>query len=507
MLENVTSVPSIWPALSFLIPAILAPFAWLLGRVRQTFAEVIAVIGAVAAFICVLNMVPYAVNGAVLSCWGQELRVDALSCLVVGLISLVGVITAVYSIRYMRHQQIFSPSGTNITARRIPIYYGLFLFFIATMMWGATTNNIIMLYVAVEATTIASGLLVAFMWDKRALEAGYKYLMLLTVSITFALFGAVLLYSSAASLLGGSESGVNAMLITEIRGIATYIPPGVAIFITALFIIGFGTKAGIAPFHPWLPDAHAEAPSPISALLSGVMIKMAVYALARTLSIFFPLFSALSLFIVILGCFTMLLGITMALVQNDIKRMLAYSSVSQMGYVLMGIGFWTQLGVYGGLFHIVTHAFAKALLFLAAGIIVYQTSARRLSDLGGLAAKMPLTAILFFIGALSIAGLPPFGGFMSKLTIFMAGAQKHEWWAAGIGIFTSLLTLIVLLRAGYMIFWGEPRKEEVFAKAKEAPGALLVPAGILSVGCLLLGVWPNALYPWLQHAVRSLMGA
>jgi hydrogenase-4 component F len=411
-----------------------------------------------------------------------------------------------YALKYMRHQRVFNFAGEDITARRMPIFYGLFTFFIATMLWGASTNNIIMLYVAVEATTIASGMLVAFLWDKRALEAGYKYLMLLTVGITFALFGCVLLYSASTRFFPPASAGVDAMLISKLRGIAPLLPHSVMIFVASLFIIGFGTKAGIAPFHPWLPDAHSEAPSPVSALLSGVMIKMAAYAMARTLAIFFPAFSALGLFIVILGAFTMLLGIAMALAQDDLKRLLAYSSVSQMGYVIMGIGIWTQMGVYGGLFHLVNHALAKSLLFLAVGMVIYRTSARKFEDLGGLAAKMPATAVLFFVGAFAISGLPPFNGFMSKLTIFLAGAQAGMWWASAIGIFASLLTLIALVRAGVRIFWGEPKNAEVFARAEESPAALLAPASILAFGCLLLGVWPQVLFPLLHRAVMSLMG-
>ena len=146
------------------------------------------------------------------------------------------------------------------------------------MLWGCVTNNVVMLYVAIEATTLTSGLLVAFYWDRRALEAGYKYLMLLTIGITFALFGCVLVYAAAAATK--QLSGGNALLISEVRTVVHFIPGGTAAFAIAFLVIGFGTKAGIAPFHPWLPDAHAEAPTPISVLLSGVMIKMALYAMA-----------------------------------------------------------------------------------------------------------------------------------------------------------------------------------------------------------------------------------
>jgi hydrogenase-4 component F len=497
-------VPSDLTQLVFLIPAAAGVLAWALGKQRRALAEVFALAGAAGAFAVSTAIVARVVRGEILIGWGQELRVDSLSALLVLLISAVGLAAAVFSPRYMRHRRLLDRRGEDVTDARLPSFYGLLSFFLATMLWGCVTNNIIMLYVAVEATTVASGLLVAFYWDRRSLEAGYKYLMLLTVGITFALFACVLLYASATRYL----PGVNAMLISELRGIAALIPRSVVVVAVAFFVIGFGTKAGIAPFHPWLPDAHAEAPSPVSALLSGVMLKMAAYALARTVTIFFPSYPVLTVFIVVLGAFTMLLGGIMALVQDDLKRLLAYSSVSQMGYVIMGLGFGTYLGVYGGLFHLVTHAAGKALLFLSVGAVVYGTSARGMSELGGLGRRMPITAVCFFIGAFSLSGLPPFAGFMSKLTIFLAGAERGMWAAVGIGIFTSLLTLVVVFRAGQAVFWGKPRSEQAAAPSvREAPSSLWIAMAALAAVTILLGVYPQLAYPLLNRAALAVAGA
>ncbi|NIM05072.1 MAG: oxidoreductase [Armatimonadetes bacterium] len=495
-----STVSSVLPALVFLFPAAAGLLAWSLGKIRAALAETLAVLGAIGALVFALAMVPPVLAGHALTCWGVELRVDGLGCLATVLLSALGLTAGIFSIRYMHHRRFFDASGADITHRRLPAFYGLFLFCLAAILWGTTTNNIIMLYVAVEATTIASGLLVAFWWDRRALEASYKYLMLLTVGITFALFGCVLLYSASTNYL----SGVNALLMSKISTIADQLPRSIVVFVTALFIIGFGTKAGVAPFHPWLPDAYAESPSPISALLSGVKAKMAAYALARTLAIFFPAYGALGLFIVILAAFTMLLGGLMALAQQDVKRLLAYSSVSQMGYILMGLGFWSYLGAYGALFHIINHALCKALLFLAIGAVIYRTAGRNFDQLGGLGAKMPATAVCFFIGAFAISGLPPFNGFVSKLTIFLAGAQAGMWWAAAIAIFTSLLTMVAVVKAGYLIFWAKPKDEAILERAKEAPASMLVPVAALSFGCIFLGIWPQTIFPLLHRAVTSL---
>jgi hydrogenase-4 component F len=494
---------SILPALVFTVPAAAGVIAYLLGRASIAARNVVVVLGASATFGIAVGMLYQTLaHNAVLTTWGEELLVDGLSMVLVLIISLVAVVAVIYSLRYMRHQTAIH--WRDVTEQRLNTFYGLLLVFVATMLWGVVTNNVIMLYVAVEATTIASGLLVAFYWDRRGLEAGYKYLMLLTVGITFALFGSVLMYATAASHLPGP--GVNALLITRIRDVAHLFPRSLVIAISAFLIVGFGTKAGIAPFHPWLPDAHAEAPSPVSALLSGVMIKMAIYALARTITIFYPTWPTIAVFLVGLGVFTMVLGIVMAIVQTDIKRLLAYSSVSQMGYILMAFGVGTYLGIYGGVFHLINHAIYKALLFLAAGAVMYATGIRSLHDLGGLGRKMPVTSACFFIGALAISGFPPFNGFMSKITIFLAAAQAGMWWATGIAIATGVLTLMVMVHAAYAIFWGKPRTERLhLEQVREVPASVWGPMVVLAALCLVLGVYPQLLFPLLDRAAHFMV--
>jgi hydrogenase-4 component F len=437
-------------------------------------------------------------GGVVLVAWHRELRVDALSALMVLIIGGIGLLALVYSVRYVEERIAEGPA-----ARRTSTFYGLLMWFLGTMLWGCVTNNVIMLYVAIEATTLTSGLLVAFYWDRRALEAGYKYLMLLTIGITFALFGCVLLYAGAAAT--HRLEGANALLLSDIRSVVPFIPRGTAVITIAFLLIGFGTKAGIAPFHPWLPDAHAEAPTPISVLLSGVMIKMSLYALARTVSMFYPAWSQVTIFIVALGTFTMLLGIVLALTQNDLKRLLAYSSVSQMGYVLVGIGLGTHLGCYGGLFHLLNHAICKSLLFMCVGAVIYATGARRISELGGLRNRMPITSACFFLGALALAGFPPLNGFWSKLTIYLALAKSGLWWAAVIAILASILTMVVMVRAGYRVFWGNLASGAASAaNLKEVPAWMFVPMMVLAATCVFLGTYPQAPYPLLDRAAAVL---
>jgi len=498
MSRDIVTQVSIVPAIVFLLPMLMGTVMLLIpgaGRQLQRWLSVLttAVVLGLGA-----GMVSQVLKGSVLTTWHGELRVDALSALMVILIGGIGLFASLYSVPYLAAR-----ITEDVTVCRMRIFHGLLMWFLGTMLWGCVTNNVVMLYVAIEATTLTSGLLVAFYWNRPALEAGYKYLILLTIAITFALFGCVLLYAGAAAT--NKLAGGDALLISEIRNVVPWIPHRAMAITIAFLLIGFGTKAGIAPFHPWLPDAHAEAPTPVSVLLSGVMIKMALYALARTVSIFYPTWPQVTLFLLVLGTFTMLLGILLALAQDDLKRLLAYSSVSQMGYVLAGIGVGTYLGCYGGLFQLLNHALYKSLLFMCVGAVIYATRMRRMGDLGGLRKQMPVTSACFLVGALAIAGFPPLNGFWSKLSIYLALAQAGMWWAAVIAILTSIFTIVVMLRAGYRVFWGEPHFNGTSTAAvREVPILMWLPMVVLASLCALLGIWPQGVYPLLDRAARVL---
>jgi len=488
---------SILPLLAVGIPGIAGTLIFALGRFTVWLREILALLGTLGALVASILIGIHTVKGYAPTAVGRQFYADPLSALLVVLVSLIALLATVYSLKYMRHTVADSGLPHTTTIGRLTAYYGWLMLFISTMLWACLSNNIIMLYVAVEASTITSGLLVAFYWDKRSLEAGYKYLMLLTVGITFSLFGCVLVYATGANILGGSRG----LLLSELKAVASQFPTMTAILASAFLIVGFGTKAGVAPFHPWLPDAHAEAPTPVSALLSGVMLKVAIYAMVRTISLFYPSFPPIATFAFALGVFTLVIGDIMAVAQDDLKRMLAYSSVSQIGYVLMGFGIGTQLGIYAGLFHLANHALAKALLFLAAGAVIYSSGLRRLSELGGLAKRMPVTSFCFFVGALAVAGVPPFNGFQSKLALFVAGGNAGNWWAVVIGTGASLVTLLVLLKAAKTVFWGQlPTAFEKTIALKEAPLSVLIPMVLLSILCIVIGVYPKAVYIPLKSA-------
>jgi proton-translocating NADH-quinone oxidoreductase chain N len=428
------------------------------------------------------------------------LRVDALSALMMALIAVLSFLVVIYSASHMR---ALVASG-KVAEERLHVFYALTLLFVAAMMWACATDNIIVLYLAVEATTLASALLVTFYWNRRALEAGYKYLLLLTVGITFALFGCVLVYGAHAGYAPGRHW--EAMMLSQIRIDAPAIAaqaPEMLVLAMAFLLIGFGTKAGVIPFHPWLPDAHAEAPSPVSVLLSGIVIKVGAYALIRLTVPFFAALPALQTVLMLMGVVTMLVGIALVAAQDDLKRLLAYSSVSQIGYIMLGLGIGTYLGFFGALYHIINHALAKSALFLGAGAVEQATGSRAISKLGGLARAMPITAGCFIAACLALGGAPGLNGFMSKLTICLAAARAGFWWAALLAALTGVLTLVVMVKVAAAVFWGG-KEASAAPQAREVPVAMYAVMVVLVLLCLALGACPLWIAPALDQAARTL---
>ena len=495
------TVVSILPFLVFMVPLFFGGMIFALGRYGKFFRHGLALIGILATLLIAVMMTGRILNGEVLTWWNNNFYIDGLSTLMELAASVMGVIVVVYSIYYFGEK---SKAEEAHPFTNLSMYYGQILVFLGMMNWTCATNNIIMLYVSLEFTTLATVFLVTFHWDKPALEAGYKYLLLVTVGVIFALLGSVLLYSAAIPFLPVSR----VLLLTELGTVATKIPTNIVLLAAAFLVVGFGTKAGLVPFHAWLPDAHAEAPAPVSALLSGIVIKVGAYALARTISVFAPHYGAIPLFIAILCSLSMLVGMMMAMVQDDLKRMLAYSSLAQIAYVIEGLGMGTYLGIYGGLMHLVNHSIVKGLLFLAVGALIYATGKRKVSELSRVRLKMPFTAFAFFVGIFALSGMPPFNGFVSKFTLFLALGQSRLLWAAVVGIITSLMTMVCFFRAGYKIFWSEKQIPAVGAEmvsAKEVPVGMWAGMVVLALLAIVLGVFPQIVHPLIDSATKCIL--
>jgi hydrogenase-4 component F len=431
---------------------------------------------------------------------GGEILVDGLAALMALLVSFLALVCSVYALAYLPGTHPREPERRAQLERRMPLFTVLFLILQCTLLWVVMTNNIVLLWVALEATTLASALLVSFYWDARALEAGYKYLLLLTVGITSAFFGCVLLYAAAAPHLG-SES---ALLISNLRRVADQVPPSLAISATLLLLVGFGTKAGLAPFHPWVADAHAEAPAVMSAFLSSVIIKVPFVGILRVWSVYGERYPALNETLLWLGAFTMIVGAALAVSQDDLKRLHAYSSVSQVGYVAAALGLGAPLGYYAAVFFLVSHALTKGLLFLSTGAVVYSAhEVRSLSALGGLRGRMPVTAACTMVGALSLAGMPPFSGFVAKAQVVLAAADARAWIVLGIAVATSLVTMAYMTSMVRRVFYGPahgsgPALEDV----REVPASMKAAMVLLAAAVLALGLQPQ----WLDSLLRLVAG-
>lgn len=478
--------------LAFAIPVAFAP-----ARARKA----LWVAGSAATLALAAVQAVRVANGGPIEALDGEVLVDGFGALMALLVAVLAFVCSVYAVSYMPGAHPHEPERRARLEKRMPQFSALFLVLEFTLCWVAMTNNIVLLWVALEATTLASALLVSFYWDARALEAGYKYLLLLTVGITAAFFGCVLLYAAAAPHLG-SES---ALLISNLRGVADRLPPNLVLIATLLLLVGFGTKAGLAPFHPWVADAHAEAPAVMSAFLSSVIIKMPFVGLLRVWSVFGPRYPELNQVLLVLGTFTMVVGAALAVAQDDLKRLHAYSSVSQVGFVAAALGLGSPVGYYAAVFFLVSHALTKGLLFLSTGAVVYSAhEVRSLSALGGLRHRMPLTTGFALIGALSLAGMPPFSGFLAKLQVVVAAADARQWLVLGIALATSLVTMAYMVSMVQRAFYGAPQSKELEAAGvREVPASMLWAMGMLAAAVLALGLRPQ----WLDPLLRALPGA
>ncbi len=398
---------------------------------------------------------------------GISMVMDGLTSFMLVTVNLIAFLVTIYSISYME----------KYTAKNK--FYTLFLLMLAGMNGVIITGDMFNLFVFLEIAAISSYALVAFGTEHEELEASFKYAVMGCLASSFILLGIALLYSFTSTL---NMADISRTLIE--RG-----DNKIIFFVSTLFLMGFGLKAALVPFHWWLPDAHPSAPAPISAMLSGVLIKvLGIYALVRVLFNVLGLGEMKSILyiLMILGTISMVVGALLALGQKDFKRLLAYSSISQVGYIIFAFGLGTPLGFLGALFHLFNHSTFKSLLFLNSGAVVYATENRDLEKMGGLSQKMPVTGTTSLIASMSISGIPPFSGFWSKLIIIIAALQARQFVLAFIAILVSIITLAYYLKVQKLAFFGKLRKK--WEGVKEVPFPMKLSMVILSIICLVGGV-------------------
>ncbi len=361
------------------------------------------------------------------------------------------------------------------------------LFLMQAGMNGAVVvTDLFSLYVFLEIVAVASFILIAFDKHAHAFEAAFKYIVMSVVATAFMLSSiALLLMASGTTTFAGIAAALqapsNALLVTL----------AVGIFVCAAFI-----KSGLMPFHGWLPDAYSAAPAPVSVLLAGVVTKtVGIYTLLRVVIFVFGFTLPLKHILLAVGALSAVAAALAALGQTDFKRMLAYSSISQMGYIILGLGSGTPLGVLGAIFHLFNHAIFKSLLFSNSAAIESRTGIKNIQEMSGLGSRMPLTALTCAVGSLSTAGIPPLAGFWSKLIIIIALWMSGNRAYAVIAVLASLITLAYFLYLQRNVFFGKA-KEGVGA-VEEAEFVILLPAIVFAVMTLAVG----AAFPWLWNTL------
>ena len=489
-----------FPIYSIMVLFLGAFLIVMLGR-NKAVRNILALLAVTASFCFLAALVkPVMINGEIIAYWmggrapaggyaiGIALEVDALSLFFGLLVATAVLVSCIYSIQYMSHDH------------NVREYYTLFLMLSGGVMGLVLSGDIFNMFIMVEILTFAAVALTAFRnTAKGALEAAFKYLVVGSMGSTCILVGTIMLYAQVHTLNFAQLSALIPGNLNNATKLAF-----------ALLFIGFGTKAFIVPFHPLAADAHGAAPASISVLISGVLTKSGIYGIIR-LSYF--LFQSMGLgtvqfMLVFFGCMSMFICVTMALAQHDFKRLLAFHSISQIGYVLTAVGLCTALGISAGLYHAMNHTLFKGLLFLAAGAVLHQTGTTDLDRLGGLSKKMPWTTVLFLIGAFSISGIPPFNGFASKWMIYQATYEKAvESGNIGfllvtiIALITSVLTLASFVKVSQSVFFGQLPKE--YENVKEVSFGMRFAMCIFALLCVLTGLFPNVVTKYLTEPAAN----
>ncbi len=490
------------------IPLISAFLIILLGKLVNGFHRFLGPITLLVLLIMAVyeftglgkSSITYAMGG-----WASEggfpvgiyLVLDGFSVLMLCIINLIGLIALFYSLSYM----------TKYTAESN--YFALFCLIIAGMNGVVLSGDLFNLFVFLEVSVISSYALVAFGIGKTELEASFKYQVLGGLASMLILLAIGLIYWKTKTLN-----------IADVRNVldAGY-SQSFYLFVQVLLIAGFGLKAAIIPFHAWLPDAHSSAPSPISAMLSGVLIKaVGIYVLIRLFFNMFVFSHEIALVLTSLGAISMVVGSLLAIVQWDLKRLLAYSSISQIGYVVMAFGMGillllkgdnepaAVLAIGGAIYHMINHAVFKGLLFLNAGSLEHRLDTRNLKEMGGLSKVMPVTSTTSFIASMSISGIPPFNGFFSKLIIIIAAINGRFYLLATLAVVVSIITLAYFLKFQRYAFFNKPAGKAI-QKIREVPFPMSFSMIVLATLCLALSLLaiPSVSEVVLRPAIDVLM--
>jgi hydrogenase-4 component F len=430
----------------------------------STAASLFAFIGSIVIAIRVSSTGPYT------PC--QFISVDALGAVLMLIISTVGLATALYSVRYLREET----TKKIIVSSQVKYYYILLNLFLAAMFFAVTSSNPVFTWISIEATTLSTAFLISFYKKPDAIEAAWKYLIINSIGLLLGFFGTLLFFTS---LMGTKVTGFTTW--NTLLANASHFDPTIARIAFVFVVIGYGTKVGLVPMHTWLPDAHSKAPVPISALLSGVLLNVAFVAILRFKVIadasIGPGFSQKLL--IGFGLLSILVASLILFTQNNYKRLLAYSSIENMGIAALGFGFG-GLAVFAAMLHMIYHALVKSSLFLLAGNVFLRYSSTRIAHVRGMVMALPVTGILFLIGLFAITGTPPCGIFFTKVFILAEGIHTHPV-ATVFAIFLIALLFIGFFKQVLAMAFGEKPADIAFGEKR----GLLVLAPLLLIAIVL----------------------
>ena len=426
----------------------------------------------------------------------EQFFVDPFNVFLVTLTAFVGLTTSLFSRPYMRVEM----EHGRISIGRLRLYHSMYQLFMATMLIALTTNNMGLLWVALEAATLSTVLLVTLYRTAASLEAGWKYFILCGVGIAQALFGTILLYFASEKVLGAE--GVSALLWTHLDAVKEQLEPSVLSLAFVFLLVGYGTKVGLAPLHNWLPDAHAEGPTPISAVLSGLLLNVAIYAVVRCKvlvegSLQSPLPSRM---LMGFGLLSVVLAAFFLWRQRDIKRLFAYSSIEHMGIITFAFGMGGPVANFAALLHMTVHSLTKSAIFFAVGHAAQKAGSQLIADIRGLITLSPTIGWGLLMGSLAILGMPPFGVFASEFLI-LTTAMREQPWATPI--------LLAALGVAFAAIFGRVQPMvfgETTARRLPHPPALLPVFTHLGL-VLMLGIYvPPYLADWYRAAARLIGG-
>lgn len=463
------------------IPLIVAGVIWK-GPDNVKVMGTLHILGSLVYSLAALVAIYSVSNGNVIFSFDNMLFLDSVGGVFLLLIAVTGLLINVYSVKYMEWEL----EKGHLTQKDIKLFFALSHIFIFTMTLSVIANNIAIMWAAVEATTLSSVFMVAIHKGKRSTESGWKYIVICSIGLAFALYATVLLYSAGFSSIKDAHS---TMLWTTLMARAKDIDPDALKLIFIFALIGYGTKAGLAPTHTWLPDVHSEGPSPASAMLSAVLLKCALLAIVRYYAIVgnsMVGFEYVQMLMLIISLLSIFIAALFILRQHDIKRMFAYHSVEHIGIIAFGFGIGGPFGIFAALFHSMAHSVTKALAFCVSGNIIKIYGTRDMTKMGGLVKIAPVTAILFGIAICSLVGIPLFAIFVSEFLVIKAAIGTGQYIAVALFIIGLAIIFVGVFSHFNTVMFGKPKCDVL---SKEVEWGANFPLVILALLIIFFGIY------------------